>query len=152
MTKKMQLFALFICIQSALHVPGDFFTHHHEHLTVFTASDIVHLCCCRPVSWNEMEISFHLVHDTGLQQHRWTISEAVNTVKCSWRWAKISPETRRANWVQINQEVASCWSSITNYTNDARTQKHQNYTRHVGSVSFLWSCGLSFTVDLQCVL
>ena len=28
-----------------------FFAHHQEHLTVFTASDIVHLCCCRPVSW-----------------------------------------------------------------------------------------------------
>ena len=26
---------------------------------------------------------FHLVHDTGRQKHWWTISEAVNTVKCS---------------------------------------------------------------------
>ena len=25
---------------------------------------------------------FHLVHDTGRHQHRWTILEAVNTVKC----------------------------------------------------------------------
>ena len=33
---------------------------------------------------DEMEpLEFHLVHDTGWQQHRWTISEAVNTVKCS---------------------------------------------------------------------
>ena len=43
-------FGLLICNQSALHVSGDVFAHHQEHLTVFTASDIVvHLCCCRPV-------------------------------------------------------------------------------------------------------
>jgi len=55
MTSKMQLFGLFMCTQSALHVSGDVFAHHQEHLTVFTASDIVHLCCCRPMSctrWN----------------------------------------------------------------------------------------------------
>jgi hypothetical protein len=46
---------------------------------------------------NEMEVSFHLVHDTGRQQHRCTISEAVNTVKCSWWWAKTSPETCRTD-------------------------------------------------------
>ena len=27
----------------------------------------------------------------------WTLPEAVNTVKCSWWWAKTSPETCRAN-------------------------------------------------------
>ena len=45
MTNKMQLFGLFICTQSALHVSGDVFVHHQEHFTLFTASDIVHLCC-----------------------------------------------------------------------------------------------------------
>jgi len=95
MTNNMQLFGLFICTQSALHVSGDFFAHHQEQLTVFTASDIVHLCFCR---------------------HRWTISEAVNIVNCSWWWVKTSPETRRADWVQINKpKVSSCWSSITNH-------------------------------------
>jgi hypothetical protein len=33
---------------------GDVFAHHQEHLTVFTASDIVHLCCCQPVSWTRL--------------------------------------------------------------------------------------------------
>jgi hypothetical protein len=42
MTKEIQLFALFICTQSALHISGDVFAHLQEHLTVFTASDIVH--------------------------------------------------------------------------------------------------------------
>ena len=34
----MQSFGLFICTQSALHVSGDVFALHQEHLTVFTAS------------------------------------------------------------------------------------------------------------------
>ena len=51
----------------------------------------------------EMEMQFHLVHGTGRQQHRWTVSEAVNTINCSWWWAKTSLETCRADWVQINK-------------------------------------------------
>jgi len=51
MAKKMELFGLFICSQSSLHVSGDVFAHHQKQLTVFTASDIVQLCCCRLVSW-----------------------------------------------------------------------------------------------------
>ena len=47
----MQLFGLFLYSQSALHVSCDVFAHHQEHLTVFTASDIVHRYCCRMVSW-----------------------------------------------------------------------------------------------------
>ena len=42
MTKTMQIFSLFICTQSGLHVSGDVFAHHQEHLAVFTASDTVH--------------------------------------------------------------------------------------------------------------
>jgi hypothetical protein len=32
--------------QSALHVSGDVFAHHQEHLNVFTASGNVHQCRC----------------------------------------------------------------------------------------------------------
>ena len=46
---------------------------------------------------DEMELQFHLIRDTSRQQYRWTISDAVNTVKCSWWWAKTSPETCRAD-------------------------------------------------------
>ena len=53
---------------------------------------------------DEMELQFHLVHDIDRQQHRWTISEAVNTVECSWWWAKISTETCRADCLQINKQ------------------------------------------------
>jgi len=44
----MQIFYLFICTQSALYDLGDVFAHHQEHLTVFTASDIVQ----RPAATN----------------------------------------------------------------------------------------------------
>jgi len=37
--------------KSALHVSGDVFAHHQEHLTVFTVSGSVHPSCCRLVSW-----------------------------------------------------------------------------------------------------
>ena len=77
MTKKMQLFGLFICTQSALHVSGNVFTPHQEHLTEFTASVYVELI----------------------------------------------------GYKEISQKVTSSWSSITNYTNDAWTHKHQNNSK-----------------------
>ena len=65
---------------------------------------------------DEVERRFHLVHDTGQQQHRWTISEAVNTLKYSWWWEKTSPETCRADCVQINKpKICIFLPSITNY-------------------------------------
>jgi len=57
----MQIFGLFICTQSVLHVSGDVFAHHQEHMTVFTASDIVHLCFRRPVSWTRWNCCILLV-------------------------------------------------------------------------------------------
>jgi hypothetical protein len=55
-----------------------------------------------------------LILSTGQQQHRWTTSGAVNTVKCSWWWAKTSPETCRDNWVQIHKPK-SCILLVINY-------------------------------------
>jgi hypothetical protein len=50
-TNEMQLYRLIYYSQSALHVSGDVFVHHQEHLTVFTASGNVYQCRCRQVSW-----------------------------------------------------------------------------------------------------
>ena len=58
---------------------GDIFAHHQEHLTVFTVSVPG---CCRLVS---------------VQQAGWILTDTVNTVKCSWCWAKILPKTCRAD-------------------------------------------------------
>ena len=69
-----------------------FFAHHQEHLTVFTVSGSVHPSCCRLVS----RMSFKLVRYTSRQKVGRTLPDTVNTVKCSWWWAKTSPETCRA--------------------------------------------------------
>ena len=45
------LYRLIYYSKSALHVSGDVFAHHQEHLTVFTVSGSVHPSCCRLVSW-----------------------------------------------------------------------------------------------------
>jgi len=41
-TNKMQICRLIYYSLSALHVSGEVFAHHHEHLTVFTASGNIH--------------------------------------------------------------------------------------------------------------
>jgi len=48
----------------------------------------------------------HLILSTGIAAgwcHGWTLPEAVNTVKCSWWWAKTSPEICRADQAYINK-------------------------------------------------
>jgi hypothetical protein len=97
-TNKIQLYRLIYNSWSAiaLHVSGDVFANHQEHLTVFTASCSFHPSCCRLVSWmswNELKLQFQLIHDTSRQRLEWIPPGAVNTVKYSWWWAKTSPET-----------------------------------------------------------
>jgi hypothetical protein len=41
------LYSLIYYSKSALHVSGDVFAHHQEHLSVFTVSGGVHPSCCR---------------------------------------------------------------------------------------------------------
>jgi hypothetical protein len=106
-TNKMQLYRLIYFSLSALHVSGDVFVHHQEHLTVFTVSVSVHPSCCWLVSWMswncichgwvETAMQFQLIHDTSWQQLGWTLPDTVNTVKCSWWWTKTSSETCRAD-------------------------------------------------------
>jgi len=84
---KMQLYRLLYYSKLALHVSGDVFAHHREHLAVFTVSDSIHPSCCRLVSHSR----------TSQQQLGWTLLGTVNTVKCSRWWAKTSSETCRAN-------------------------------------------------------
>jgi len=50
----MQLYRLIYCSKSALHVSGEVFAHHQEHLTVFTVSGSVHP---RANGWTGMEQS-----------------------------------------------------------------------------------------------
>ena len=50
-TNKTKLYRLIYFSFSALHVSGDVFAHHQEHLTVFTVSGSIHPSSCRLVSW-----------------------------------------------------------------------------------------------------
>ena len=47
LTNKMQLCRLIYFSFSSLHVSGDVFAHHQDHLTVFTVSGSIHPSCCR---------------------------------------------------------------------------------------------------------
>jgi hypothetical protein len=49
-TNKMQLYRLIYYSWSALHVSGDVFAHHQEHLIVFTVSRSIHPSSCQLVS------------------------------------------------------------------------------------------------------
>jgi hypothetical protein len=60
------LYRLIYYSKSALHVSGDVFAHHQEHLTVFTVSGNVHPWCCRMVSWMSLNaISTHPRHQSA---------------------------------------------------------------------------------------
>jgi len=83
-TNKMQLYRLIYYSKSAVHVSGDVFALHQEHLTVRTRLTI----CI---------VQFQLIRDTSRQEFGWTLPDIVNTVKCSWWWAKTSPETCTAD-------------------------------------------------------
>jgi hypothetical protein len=48
----------------AVHVSGDVFTHHQEHLTVFTVSGSVHPSCCRLVSRIRCVYTPHNLHSS----------------------------------------------------------------------------------------
>ena len=76
--------------------------------------------CFRPSS-GALDCIYSLWYSPPIMQpaasrlhYRWTISEAVNTVKCSWWGAKTSPETCRTDSVQINKP-RSCILLVINY-------------------------------------
>ena len=50
MTNKMQLRRIIYYSLAALHVSGDIFAHHQEHLNCITASGITHVCRCQPAA------------------------------------------------------------------------------------------------------
>ena len=97
-----------------LHVSGDSFAHPQEHfdclysfLEQFTDSAV----CCWPVTkigWNPICLlstgatdwmEFHPICVTGQQQTAELVycsKKLYIHSKCSWRWAKLSPETCRA--------------------------------------------------------
>jgi hypothetical protein len=62
------LYRLIYYSMSALHVSGDVFVHHQEHLTVFTVSRGLHPSCCRLVSRMDFN-AFETPAGTNLDEH-----------------------------------------------------------------------------------
>ena len=93
----------FIYIKSALHVSSDVFAHHQEHITVTTASGVVHWCCCwlvlrtlnQPAAASGRNSSSVLMLLASCQQICVTYIIAVYTVKNSWWWTEELSETCR---------------------------------------------------------
>jgi hypothetical protein len=54
-TNEMQLYRLIYYLLFIIHVSGNVFAYHQEHLTVFTVSGSVHPSCCRLVSNSGVE-------------------------------------------------------------------------------------------------
>ena len=69
-TNEMQLYKLIYYSWSSLHVSGDVYAHHQEHLTVFTASGNMHQCRCQLVSW--MSCNHRPKHVEPTRDHKLT--------------------------------------------------------------------------------
>ena len=52
------LYRLIYYTKSALHISGDGFAHHQEHLTVFTVSGNVHPSCCPAGVPNDLKLNY----------------------------------------------------------------------------------------------
>jgi len=57
------------CNKIALRVSGGSSAHHQEHKTVHTASGIVKPILLSAAIVDEMELQFHLIHDSSRQQY-----------------------------------------------------------------------------------
>ena len=55
------LYRLIYYFRSALHVSGDVFAHHQEHLNVFTVSGSVHPSCCRLAAGSNLGEHYHIL-------------------------------------------------------------------------------------------
>ena len=112
---RRKFLVFFICTQSALHVSGDVFAHHQEHLTVFTASDIVHLCCFRPVSWTKRNgvpsrprhrpVATWVDYIRSCKYSQMPLMMGENFARNTYSWLVTNKKTPK---------FASCWSSIKN--------------------------------------
>jgi len=69
------------------------------------------------IGW--VKAKFKIIQDTSRQQLGWTLPDTVNTSKCSWWWAKTSPQTCWANWNRASthprHQPAATWVNTTRY-------------------------------------
>jgi len=75
--QQVALYRLIYYSKSALHVSGDVFAHHQEHLTVFTVSGSVHPRCCRLLSCMRDASWQQLSSLTFVTTRGWSVSQPV---------------------------------------------------------------------------
>jgi hypothetical protein len=85
------LYKLIYYSKSALHVSGDGFAHHQEHLTVFTVSVSVHPSCCR---WKTTRSRWILIPYIWFYDLH-CIASSNGKYLVTWRWPKSEAETGR---------------------------------------------------------
>jgi hypothetical protein len=111
MTNKMQQCRIIYCSLAALHVSSDTFAHHREHLNCITASDIIHVSCCLPFSWESWNWVPTLPWILPATTH------VYNTKSCKYSLDAPDDERKyRSKHVEqprnnkLSYTVASCWS------------------------------------------
>jgi hypothetical protein len=88
----MQRYTVYLYLETVLHVSGLTSTHHQEHIQLY----LQHLAFVTPLILSAAK-QFQIIQDTSRKQLGWILPDTVNTVKCSWWWAKTSPETCRSD-------------------------------------------------------
>jgi hypothetical protein len=76
---RCKVFSIYLLLQIPLHVSGSSSTHHQEHKTVHTASDIVKPILLPAAIVDEMEP--HLIHDSSRHQYWFD-----NTWRCMYEY------------------------------------------------------------------
>ena len=119
----------------ALHVSDDSFTHLQENfgcICSFLEQCTDSAVCRRPVTHIR---SVQSMSPVGSRQQ----SRCMYGQRAPWRWAKLSPETRRASLKESIEQIwlhlVGCWYHCTS---DAPSQKLQNIF-----FIFVWCCNLS---------
>ena len=125
-TNKMQLYRLTDFSLSALHVSGDI-----SPIIRSTWLYLQYLVVLAKVAagWCFGWVEFKLIQDTSRQQLGCVLPDTVNTVKCSWWWAKTSPEICRAD-KEKSINLYSCILLVTfiivSRCTDSWTSSHQS--------------------------
>jgi hypothetical protein len=110
MTNKLQLCRIIYYSLAALHVSSDIFAIIRSVKTVFIASGITHVCCCRLVSWDSCiavpTVPWYKPAAT------YVISDAVNSLDSPDEERKyLSKHVQQLRNNKLSYTVAYCWSS-----------------------------------------
>jgi hypothetical protein len=145
MTNKMQMCTIIYYSLAALHVSGDIFAHHREHLNCITASDITHVCRCRLVSWECSTLQWYQPAATYVCKSRSSLDAPDDERKYCLKHV----EQPRNN--KLSYTFASCWSfsCIVSWCTETWISNHLIF---LGDYKTLWEGCLFKYYKYYCVL